>query len=76
MEGKFHKGKYDIYLRDSGGEGGNGFGSRFSWCQGITIHLGKLTLGKASWLQGEDMLLVHGLVAKEKFSPTGNYIWG
>ena len=52
LEGEFHKGKYDIYLRDSSGEGGNGFGSRFSWYQGITIHLGELTLGKASWLQG------------------------
>ena len=51
-KGSFIKEKYDIYLRDSGGEGGNGFGSKFSWHQGITIHLGKLTLSKASWLQG------------------------
>ena len=53
LEGKFYKRKkYDIYLRDSGGKGGKDFGSRFSWYHGITIHLGKLTLGKVSWLQG------------------------
>lgn len=33
-EGEFHKGNYDIYLRDFGGEGGNGFGKRLSWYQG------------------------------------------
>ena len=34
LEGECYKGNFDIHLRDSGGEGGNGFGNRFSWCQG------------------------------------------
>ena len=34
LEGESHKGNYDIYLRDFGGEGGNGFGKRLSWYQG------------------------------------------
>ena len=34
LEGELYIGNLDIHLRDFGGEGGNGFGNGFSWCQG------------------------------------------
>ena len=52
LEGECHKGYYDIYLRDFGGEGGNGFGKRLSWYQGKHHIYGSLLKARHHSLQG------------------------